>query len=220
MKYSAIIFDLDGTIIDSEHIWKRATMCMLESKGIQVTSEIKKDLIEKLHGIGIIESGKLIKQYFNLEETPQQLVDQQNNLAANSFKEKVTLIHGFLPFYKKLEALNLKRGIATNADIQTVTTANNKFNLHQYFGSHIYCMNDVNNVCKPEPDVYLHAAKKLNVEPEKCIAIEDSKLGIKAAKKAGMFCIGINTSKNRAMLSEADFIAETYDEINLKQILD
>jgi len=219
MKYSAIIFDLDGTIIDSEHIWKRATVCMLESKGIHLSQETKQDLTTKLHGIGVIESGKLIKAYFNLPESPQQLVDEQNVLASKSYKKEIKFIDGFLPFYKKLAQLPLKTGIATNADAQTVSIAQNKCNLKKYFGSHIYCVNDVNNICKPEPDVYLHAAKKLNVNPKQCIAIEDSMLGIQAAKKAGMFCIGINTNKNRAALKQADFIAERYDEINLKQIL-
>jgi len=218
MKYSAIIFDLDGTIIDSEHIWKRATVCMLKSKGVHLTDDVKKELQEKCHGIGIIESGKLIKQYFNLKESPQELVDAQNVFAIKSYQEEIKLIDGFLPFYKKIEKLNIKKGVATNADAKSVLLADNKFNLKQYFGSHIYCVDDVNNVCKPEPDVYLLAAKKLKVNPEKCITIEDSKLGIQAAKKAGMFCIGINTGKNRKALVQADFVVDTYEEIDLKNI--
>jgi len=218
MKYSAIIFDLDGTIVDSEHIWKRATVCMLESKGIQLTKEIKSHLREKLHGIGIIESGKFIKNYFNLKESPQELVDAQDVFALKFYQEEIKFIDGFLPFYKKLEKLHIKKGIATNANAKTVTLTNNKFNLKKYFGSHIYCVDDVNNVCKPEPDVYLLAAKKLEVNPQKCIAIEDSMLGIQAAKKAGMFCIGINTGKNRSVLSQADCIVDTYGEIDIKNI--
>jgi len=218
MKYAAVIFDLDGTIINSERMWKQATVCMLKSKGIQLTDGIKKELEEKCHGIGIIESGKLLKQYFNLKESPQELIDAQNMLVVSSYAQETTLIDGFVPFYKKIEKLQVKKGIATNADTKSINLANNKFNLKQYFGSHIYCVDDVNNICKPKPDVYLHAAKKLEVKPEQCIAIEDSKLGIQAAKNAGMFCIGINTNKNRNALEQADYIVDTYEEIDIKNI--
>jgi len=219
MKYSAIIFDLDGTIVDSEHIWKRATIHVIESRGIQLTPAIKTELTMKLHGIGVIESGKVIKDYFNLKESPQELIDEQDILATKLYEQEIKFIDGFLDFYKKIDQLNLKRGIATNANTKTVMLTNNKFDLKQYFGSHIYCADDVHNVCKPKPDVYLHTAKKLEVDPKKCIAIEDSMLGIQAAKNAEMFCVGINTGKNRSVLAEADMIVETYNEINVQHLI-
>ncbi len=77
----------------------------------------------------------------------------------------------------------------------------------------------VNRVCKPSPDIFLHAAKKINVEPEHCIVIEDSVHGIKAAKAAGMYCIAINTGKDRHLLGQADEIVDCYTEINLEKLL-
>jgi len=91
--------------------------------------------------------------------------------------------------------------------------------LRDYFNEHIYTINTVNLQYKPNPDIYLHAAKMLGVEPRHCIAIEDSSSGIKAAKAAGMYCIGINTGKNRDILKQADEIVECFSEIDLDKLL-
>lgn len=72
---------------------------------------------------------------------------------------------------------------------------------------------------KPYPDLYLHAAAQLGIDPEECIAIEDSATGLAAAKSAGMFCIGINTAKKPETLSEAHMIIDTYDQIDLLNLL-
>ncbi|MFC1842805.1 HAD family hydrolase [Candidatus Dependentiae bacterium] len=215
MKYSAIIFDLDGTIVDSEPIWERATVCLLASKGITVDQTSEKKLRKELHGIGIIKSAEVLINFFNLKETSQELISEQNTLVKKFYEQEIKFIDGFLDFHKKLGAFNLKKGIATNADYHTLKISRTKFGLDKFFGNHIYCAEDVNNISKPEPDLYLHAAKKLEVEPAVCVAIEDSMFGIHAAKKAGMFCIGINTSGKRQSLQDADMIVNNYQEIEL-----
>jgi beta-phosphoglucomutase-like phosphatase (HAD superfamily) len=79
----------------------------------------------------------------------------------------------------------------------------------------MYNISCVGNICKPRPDIYLHAAKKLGCAPAECIAIEDSAPGILAAKRAGMKCIGINTNRDITALKEADYIIESYSEVTL-----
>ena len=89
----------------------------------------------------------------------------------------------------------------------------------KYFAEHIYHVDHVKKAYKPNPDVYLHSAKMLNLDPSECIAIEDSSSGVKAAKAAGMYCIGINTGKNRDLLKQADAIVDCYTEIDLEKLL-
>lgn len=89
--------------------------------------------------------------------------------------------------------------------------------IERFFDKHIYNVSRVNNI--PDPILYLYTAKQLNINPAQCIAIEDSAHGIKAAKSAGMYCIGINTAGNYEQLKESDIIVDSYSDINLKDIL-
>ena len=77
----------------------------------------------------------------------------------------------------------------------------------------------VNKVCKPNPDIFLHAAKSIGVDPKDCIVIEDSVHGIQAAKAAGMYCIAINTGNDRHLLGQADEIVDCYKQIDLDKLL-
>jgi beta-phosphoglucomutase-like phosphatase (HAD superfamily) len=131
----------------------------------------------------------------------------------------VRFIPGFVQFHKKLATYNLKSGIATNASAETAELTDKLLNLRQFFGEHIYNVSHVNFANKPAPDLYLHAAKQLCIDPIACIAIEDSAHGITAAKAAGMYCIGINTARNRQALAQADCIVDHYNQIDLQNLL-
>lgn len=219
MKFSSIIFDMDGTIINSEPVLEIATKALLESKGITIDQTQKNNLKKQLHGIGIKVFGHFIKETFKLDETPEQIILEQNILIKKYYEQEIKFIDGFVDFHKQVRDFSLKSGVATNADYHTVEISRKKFGLENFFGQHIYCIEDVNNISKPKPDVYLHAADKLETPAHMCVAIEDSKCGIEAAKNADMFCIGINTSKDKNALKHADLIVECYQEIDLDKIL-
>ena len=219
MKYKALIFDMDGTIINSEHIWKQATRDLIESKGVILSDEDHDTLNERLKGLAVRGSCSIIKEQHNLPHDLEDLMREKKQRALDLYRNGVTFIEGFENFHKKVLEHNLKTGIATSADDMTLRAALDRLKLDLYFGEHIYGISCVNDVYKPAPDIYLHTAEKLGIDPKECIAIEDSHYGVQAAVNAGMFCIGINTSKNRANLKDAHHIVEGYDEICLKTLL-
>ncbi len=220
MKFKAIIFDMDGTIIDTEHIWKKVTHDLIKDKDENITSELFEEINNELRGMAINRSCAIIKDKMNLQHTLHDLMEEKRNRAGHIYKDGINFIDGFKKFHKKVIDSNLKTGIATNADDFTLRCTREVIPLHDFFGDHVYNISHVNYKSKPDPDLYLHVAQALGVNPVDCIAIEDSAHGIRAAKKAGMFCIGINTAKNREALKEADLIIDHYDEIELEKLLE
>lgn len=209
----ACIFDLDGTIINTEHMWAAATEQMLRVRGICYTDELKKQIHDRVHGLPPLQASILVKEMLNLPDCPKDLALEKATRARNLFVGNIHLISGFDVFHNFLKKRKIKTAVATNCDSEFVSLADRQVNLSYYFGDHLYSIDKVDYKCKPDPAIYLLAAERLRVESPNCIAIEDSAPGILAAKRAGMICYGINTSNNKNNLKAADLIIDSYDEI-------
>lgn len=218
MKYQAIIFDMDGTIITTEDVWEQATRHLLKTKGF-LNDEECKDIMPLMKGASLYSTCNFIHKTFNTKESVEELIEEKQKLAFSKFKKHAQLIDGFDRFHNKLAQFNLKSAIATNSNQKSLDRVMQHLPLDKFFKEHIYSIDLVNKIAKPNPDIYFFAAAKLNINPEFCIAIEDSTHGIAAAKAAGMFCIGINTGKDRQALAQADHIIDHYDELNIERLL-
>lgn len=218
MKYKAIIFDLDGTIIDSEEIWHEAGHALLTRRNIQLSQEEKTHLRNLLRGGPLSKSCSIIKDFANLHDPLEDLVKEKISVARMLYQKGVQFMDGFTNFHSKALNQQLKTAIATNGTADFVAITNQTLNLVQFFGNHIYHMSHVNKA-KPAPDIYLYAARQLGIDPAACIAIEDSAHGIKAAKDAGMFCIGYNSSKSPELLQQSDLIVNHFDDIQLDTLI-
>ena len=218
MKYKAIIFDMDGTIVDSEILWLNAAKKIIKKHGIVLTPDLENQL-DHTYGMSLVDTSLYIKTVLNLELETHELMQKIVNEAKGLYDSDLRFIEGFEDFHKQATNHELKMAVATNADLHILEKTNTTLNLERLFDVHLYCIADVDYRSKPDPAVFLHAAKQLGIDPTECIAIEDSSHGIQAAIKAGMFCIGINTARKPEQLIGADLIIDSYQEIDLKELL-
>lgn len=218
-RYKAIIFDMDGTIIDSNGVWNSATYNLITSKSKDITATELDNIQRQVKGLALVASCVIIKNECRLKDSVETLIEENTAHALALYKDALVFIPGFKDFFKEVEKYNLKVAIATNAEDATLSLTTESLQLDNFFGEHIYNITHVNNMYKPFPDLYLHAAHKLGVRPEECIAIEDSTHGVSAAVTAGMFCIGINTGNDKEALKHAHLIVDKYSEIDLENLL-
>ncbi|MCR4327968.1 MAG: HAD family phosphatase [Patescibacteria group bacterium] len=208
----AIIFDLDGLLIDSQHLqYQSASKAFLE-KGNILTKEdwhhfIHGDMdykkwIELNHILTTAEEVRARKKeiYDRLIKTELQLKAGADNL--------VHLLHG-----------KFKLAVASHSRIESIEPCINKFDLRYKF-EHVISDQAVGKR-KPHPEVFLHVARIMNIEPEACLVFEDSLMGVKAAKSAGMKCIVCPDSfsnLDHKLFAGADKIVSSLNDVDLEMI--
>lgn len=216
--YHAIIFDLDGTIVNTMPVWQAATKEFMQEHQLSCSPQEIGQLFSLFSGKDIYTSSKNAIQRFALPYTPDELVKRLSALFHKNFMSHIAFVDGFLPFFKHVQERNIHTGIATNTTDQLLNLIVQKFDLTKFFGNHIYGISSVNNRAKPDPALFLFTAQQLKASPQSCIVIEDSRAGVDAAKAANMYCIGLNTNKDAHLLTAANIIVDHYDEINLDQL--
>ena len=214
-KFKAVIFDMDGTIVDTSSIWTRVNELFLIKRNLW-SIEAFNEINYLLHGIPVRRCIKEFKELLHLEhESDQVIIEEFDQLVKENYELEIKYIKEWENFIKKLLVHQIPVAVATNSCNYGIDKVNKGVNIKQYFNDHIYGIACVNNVPKPAPDIFLHAARQLNIEPEDCIVFEDSVYGVTAAKNARMFTIAINTSHIKDSLIHADKIIDCYSEINL-----
>lgn len=211
---NTIIFDAEGVVIDTEKIWDNALMEFLKRRELEYERNKIKHLVT---GKSIYESVKALKKEFNIKGSIEKLARERINIIKKKLLEDVKYMNGFLNFFNEIDPL-FKTCIATSLDRSLLDKVNDKIKLSNYFSNRIYSVTDIGNISKPDPAIFLYAAKNINSNPESCLVIEDSPSGVNGAKNAGMLCIGLTTTHEKEKLYNADFIFNSFQEIELKLI--
>lgn len=210
----AIIFDAEGVVVNTEKLWDESQEVLLAKRGLAYDRDYLKP---RMAGQTLLEGAELMVQYYELNENPMDIALERKVIIDELFDGPIPYIMGFEPFIHWVTNTNLKKSVATAMNKHLMVKVESQLNLRQHFKEHIYYIEDVGNRSKPEPDVFLHAAEKLLVTPERCLVIEDAPHGIEAARRAGMTAIGIETTFTKEHLKHADFTGKDFAEI--KQFL-
>jgi beta-phosphoglucomutase-like phosphatase (HAD superfamily) len=211
-KIKAVIFDMDGTIILTDHIWSEVVREYLYEKGVRVFTAKDVQYLDSMSGMSMKSAAKSVKLHFGLPHNADEIAARKMELANIRFRKGVKFIEGFEQFHKLLRDNGIPSGIGTNATPENLEPLKESMKFHTFFGEHIYGIAHVNYVAKPDPTLFLHVAAKLGVKPEECIVFEDSIYGFQAAKAAGMKCVAIKSPNNHHLLEHAHAAIDTYHE--------
>jgi HAD superfamily hydrolase (TIGR01509 family) len=206
-KFSAVIFDLDGVIVDSEPLHQKAFEDLFAELG-------------RKHDHGIVFSEHVgLSDHSTLRAFLKKTGLQHELEDLN--KRKMTYFLRYLrehrPIFKELHSLipelakHYHLGVATSSPHQVAEVVMEISGLKSHFQV-IIAREDI-RFPKPDPEIYFTAARKIGVRPSTCCVIEDSTPGIQAAKMAGMTVIGLTTTHPSEKLKQADLIAHTYDDV-------
>ncbi|MFU8826363.1 MAG: HAD family hydrolase [Brevefilum sp.] len=181
----AVIFDLDGLMIESEQFNFDVITRVLEKHGKQVNQA----WFEPTIGMDNLETAEFLINETGLHLTPEEFIEEKHDLMLRVLPEVTKPNPGLMDVLQDLIDAELKMGVASNSFRVYVRTALETLGVYESFGC-VVSADDVEHT-KPAPDIYLLAAERLGVQPEKCLALEDSPLGMQAALKAGMACVAI-----------------------------
>lgn len=206
----AVIFDMDGVIIDSEPFWKNAEFEVFSSLGVVLDKEFT-DLTQMMTTMEVTKFWyeKFPWESKSLEEVEDMVISRVMELIEQGRAER----NGIELFIKQLKSNGFKIGLATNSPYKIIPVVLEKAGIADYFDS-IFSAEFV-EFGKPDPAIYLMTSKELGIDPENCIVIEDSYSGMLAAKKAGMKVVAFTNGNQDINISLADYKMESFLETEL-----
>ena len=211
MITKAVIFDMDGVLIDSEPLWRRAIIIAFSNVGLMFTEE----MCSQTQGMRIDE----VVAFWYLKNpwegtTQAEVTDNILQNVIQLVKEQGQIKEGVLEALGYLKKQNVKLGIASSSAMVLINTVVEKLGLASYF--EMIHSAEFETHGKPHPDVYITAASKLETDPQFCVVVEDSVSGVISAKAAKMRCVAIpeldHQEINKFVI--ADIVLSSLNDIN------
>ncbi|MDX2078152.1 MAG: HAD family phosphatase [bacterium] len=185
MKFDAIIFDMDGLLVDSEIVWYKAEDELITDRGFVYSEAVRDSIV----GMRIDQFLAKLKEIYNLPETVEQLIVELEGRMLTLIPQLVKPNAGAQAIIDFVIKNNILHAIASNSSMNIINVTLQSQGWGDIFD--VRCTGDDEISGKPDPYVYLRAAEKLGVDPKRCLALEDSPNGSKAAVAAGMTCYAV-----------------------------
>ncbi len=181
----AVLFDLDGTLVDSMWMWTDIDIAFLEERGFSLPADLQREI----EGMSFTETALYFKGRFSLSEDIETIKEIWNSMAKETYATRVPFKPGVEEFLQYCRSHNIATAIATSNSRELVDAVASSLHFERYIDE-IVTSCEVNRG-KPAPDVYLEAAKRLKVLPSQCLVFEDIPAGMLAGAAAGMTVIGV-----------------------------
>ncbi len=208
----AVIFDLDGTLVDSMGVWLNVDKVFLGKRGI----EVPKDLFDSVpNGNSYSGLAQHFKDRFNLPDTIEEIMQEWTDKVYELYDTEIKLKPGAMEVLRFLSSLNIPMAIGTSNSTELAELTLKRNGIHSFF-EHIQTGSNVIKG-KPHPDIYLEAARRLGVNPEDIVVVEDTIAGVQAGNSAGMTTYGIYDKwaehEHSMIKEEADMFVPNHFEL-------
>lgn len=180
-----VIFDLDGTLIDSEENYYRADQILLSEYGINFTKEDKTKYI----GTGNKKMMQDLQKDYNLPDSPEVLLKKKNAVYLDLALKHTPVYPEMLRFVKLLQKAGYPMAVASGSSPVILEQLMSKLGLSEYFAAVVSAEEVAHS--KPAPDIFIETANRLGIDPAGLSVVEDSQYGVEAAKRAFMQCIAV-----------------------------
>ncbi len=208
-RYSAVIFDLDGVIWDGEPLYHRAFDVILEPYGVTVSNEEYTNVI----GSSVEAAWAWVLKQKRIDEPVEKFLRPYDDAVMQLLREPIEPLPGVRELLRDLHARKIPVGLASASLRNWIDATLAGLDLENQFAATV-AANEVEHA-KPAPDIYLRAAELLGVDPETCVAFEDTMFGTQSAKSAGMFVVQVRAASTALPpLSEADAVIERYAQFD------
>jgi HAD superfamily hydrolase (TIGR01509 family) len=210
-----VIFDMDGVIVDTEPVHRYAYYKQFEELDIEVTEA----MYTSFTGFSTRNTFQTLKEQFQLTHEVEDLIQRKRNIFNDAFdtKEDLELLDGVRTLIEDLHQNGIQLILASSASKVTIDRVFTRFGLHDFF-THIVSGEDFPK-SKPHPAIFEHAASLSTAPKENCIVIEDSTNGVRAAKAAGIYCVGYVSEHSKDQhLDEADLVINQFKELSAQVI--
>jgi HAD superfamily hydrolase (TIGR01509 family) len=207
----AVVFDLDGVLIQSEEVWDAVREQFVRERGGRYDAEIQRAMM----GMSSLEWSRYLHEHAGVADEPDAINAEVVRRLLSSYRDRLPLIPGALDAVGRLAA-RFPLGIASSSNRELIDAVLEAAGLAPLFAATVSSEEVAHG--KPEPDVYLEAARRLGIAPERCAAVEDSHGGIRSAKNAGMRVVAIPNPSyppDDEALALADVTIGSLDELTV-----
>ncbi len=210
----AVIFDLDGVIVESENAHIEAEKQVLLKHNLVISAE---ELHRYTGTTAKAMFTELIAKY-KLATTFEEINHQKEKILLKLLEQDAKPTRGILSLIRELKRRGIRLAIGSSSTRKLIDYVLTKLNITSLFDC-VLAAEDVEH-SKPNPEIFLRAATKLGVSPDLCLVIEDAKLGVEAAKSAGMKCIGYrNPHSGNQDLSKADITTDDFSKLDIEKMI-
>lgn len=207
----AVIFDLDGSLVDSMWLWRDIDIEFLAERGMALPENFQ----HEIEGMSFTETAIYSKERFGLSESVEELKSIWNQMAMDKYSNEVDYKPNAEQFLQYCKEKQIRLGIATSNSRELVSAVSDALGLENYIDEIVTSCEVARG--KPAPDVYLEAARRLEVAPEECLVFEDVPAGIMAGKNACMTVCAVEDAFSGDLINEkrqlADYYISDYNQI-------